>query len=164
MSNVFQHDILATAADLESATRRVRAFLEATPLVEYDRVGTDQPLCMNGGDVRFMNRIESAVAENRRLLTALLAELQHDGAIRLDDLAHLPQGYQSKLFHVIAHILDGFFGIDSRFYDLDENSHWLTDGRRRMLARNPEQCWLVRVRAALNGGTDFAGRSERFRI
>ncbi len=164
MSEEFLHDILATGPDPESAARRVRAFLDATPLVRYHRIDIDPGHCMNGLDARLLPRAEEAAAENRQVLDAMLAELRHEGVREIADLAGLEQGYRSKLFHVIAHILDGFFGIDSRFYDLDESSHWLTPHRRRLLASAPEQCWLIRVRARLEGGTDFAGRQERFPV
>ncbi|HFQ91173.1 MAG TPA: hypothetical protein ENK27_13960 [Desulfobulbus sp.] len=162
MGEEFLHDILATGPDMESAGRRILGFLDATPLVRYHRLEFDREFSMNGRDDRLLPRVGEAVAENRRILDAMLAELRHEGLADLADLARLEQGYQSKLFHVIAHILDGFFGIDSRFYDLDESSHWLTGHRRRLLADMPEQCWLIRIRARLDGGTDFAGRQERF--
>ncbi len=162
MEEEFLHDILATGPDLEGAARRILAFLDATPLVRYQRVAIDRDLSMNGLDGRLLPQAEASAAENRQVLDAMLTELRQEGVRDLADLARVEQGFQSKLFHVIAHILDGFFGIDSRFYDLDENSHWLTGQRRRLLSTSPEQCWLIRIRARLGGETDFAGRKKRF--
>ncbi len=163
MAEEFLHDILATGPDMDGAAGRILAFLDSTPLVHYHRVEIDRNRSMNALDDRLLPRAREAAAENRRILDAMLAELRHEGIEDLASLAALQQGFQSKLLHVIAHILDGFFGIDSRFYDLDESCHWLTAQRRRLLVSMPEQCWLIRIRARLEGGTDFAGRQERFR-
>jgi hypothetical protein len=59
-------------------------------------------------------------------LQGLLAEFADLGYESLTDLASVPQGYESKLLHTITHLLDGFFGLDSFFYNLVEESNWIS--------------------------------------
>ena len=49
----------------------------------------------------------------------------------------------------MAHLLDGFFGIDSQFYNLPEDSHWLGESLRKQIETGPAEFWLVRVAATL---------------
>ncbi len=49
----------------------------------------------------------------------------------------MPQGYKSKMLHVITHFLDGFFGIDTFFYNLEEDSHWVSEELQKKIAEAP---------------------------
>jgi hypothetical protein len=90
------------------------------------------------------------LADNRQVLQKLIGELQAAGINDFNDLSAMPQGFQSKIFHTMAHLLDGFFGIDSRFYNLQEDSHWLSASLRRQIeAGPPEEFWLITVVATL---------------
>jgi len=40
-------------------------------------------------------------------------------------------------------MLDGFIGIDSVFYNLAEDSHWLSAPLRKTIEQHPEHYWLV---------------------
>jgi hypothetical protein len=72
-------------------------------------------------------------------------ELQETGLGRAEDLLTLQQGYPSKLLHILTHMLDGFIGIDSVFYNLIEDSHWLSAPLRSTILHKPEHYWLVPV-------------------
>jgi hypothetical protein len=61
----------------------------------------------------------------------------------IEDLLALKPGYPSKVLHILTHMLDGFIGIDSAFYNLVEDSHWLSEPLRTTILRNPEGYWLV---------------------
>ena len=154
------HDMLVSGSDLATCERHVRLFFAKSQLVHYDSVEIDRQHSVNGTDPRFNDYLQEALAENRRILRGLLAKLQEEGCATLEDVLELHQGFKSKLLHTISHLLDGFFGIDSRLFDIDEISHWLTEGRQRELAQRPESCWLLRVKAQLVYGQGFEKKNE----
>ena len=82
-------------------------------------------------------------------LALFLAELREDGLDSLQDLVSIAEGYQSKTIHTVAHLLDGFFGIDSYFFNLADHSHWLPDHRLECLESAGESYLLVKVRASI---------------
>src|SRR4030043_54062 len=67
----------------------------------------------------------------------------------LKDLQELPQGYKSKILHVITHLLDGFFGIDTYFYNLEEDSHWVSEELKEKIKTNPPIFWLLSLEAQI---------------
>ena len=150
-----EHDLLVTGVDFAACEKRVRRFFATSQLVHYDFIEIDRELTCNGTDSRFTERLEQAVAENRRVLSELLTNLEHEGCRNLPDLLTLPQGFQSKMLHTVSHLLDGFFGIDSKLFDIDEISHWITGNRRNELEAKPDNCWLVKVKAQLVYGEGF---------
>lgn len=150
------HKILAMEPDFEKSAGHVLRFLERTTLVRYDaaRVVADQSC--SGADPRFWPWLEQGLADNRQVLTKLIGELRTAGTREFSDLISLPQGFQSKIFHTMAHLLDGFFGIDSQFYSLPEDSHWLGDNMRRQIEADPEDFWLVTVVGTLKSPAHHA--------
>lgn len=155
-----EHDLLVSGPDLDTCDRHVRLFFAKSQLVHYDSVEVERDHSVNATDPRFSELLEKALAENRHILNELLAKLQEEGCATLEDLLILPQGFKSKLLHTISHLLDGFFGIDSRFFDIDEISHGLTENRRQHLAARPHECWLLRVKAQLVYGQGFEKKSD----
>ncbi|OQX05882.1 MAG: hypothetical protein BWK76_26895 [Desulfobulbaceae bacterium A2] len=159
MSALTVHDFLLDGGDLEGSIRRVRRFLANNLLVRYARVEIVPELCCHAGEPRFHERLNLAQAANRRALDDLCRELRQAGCRSLEDLTTLEQGYRSKLLHTMTHLLDGFFGIDSALYDLDEGCHQLTPSRQRRIAEQPDQCWLIRAQGSTPDGSGF----EHFR-
>ena len=155
-----EHDILVSGPDLETAERHVRLFFEKSQLVHYDFIEIDQAQCKNASEEGFNQLIEEGIEANRKVLAELLAKLNHEGCENLQDILNLPQGFQSKLLHTMSHLLDGFFGIDSKFYDIDEISHWITEGRRKQISETPELCWLLRIKARSVYGQGFEKESD----
>jgi hypothetical protein len=155
-----EHDMLVSGPDLTTCEQHIRLFFAKSQLVHYDSVEIDHQHSVNGTDTRFNKLLQGAIAENRRILGELLGKLQEEGCSTLEDLLALPQGFKSKLLHTISHLLDGFFGIDSRFFDIDEICHWLTEDRRRQLGERPEECWLLRVKAQMVYGQGFEKKSD----
>lgn len=143
------HTILAMEPDFEKSTAHVLRFLDRTPLVQYDAVRVVAAQSCSGADPRFWPCLEQGLADNRQVLRQLTGELRAAGTKEFSDLPAMPQGFQSKIFHTMAHLLDGFFGIDSRFYSLPEDSHWLGASLRRQIEADPEDFWLVTVVATL---------------
>jgi hypothetical protein len=76
----------------------------------------------------------------------MLAHLKEEGVTSLDQLPELEQGYVTKILHTLTHLLDGFIGIDSVFYNLVEDSHRVSAGLSDAIRANPADYWLVPVR------------------
>ena len=143
------HKILTMEPDLARSAAHVLRFLDRTPLVQYDAMRVVAAESCSGADPRFWPSLEQGLAANREVLAKLTGELQAAGTKEFSDLLAMPQGFQSKIFHTMAHLLDGFFGIDSRFYNLPEDSHWLGERLRKQIETGPAEFWLVRVKATL---------------
>ena len=83
------------------------------------------------------------------ILQNLIKELQGEKVTAIEDLNALPQGYKTKLLHIITHFLDGFFGIDTYFYNLVEDSHWVSPEMQAAIAENPSDYWLLPLNARI---------------
>ncbi|OQX12244.1 MAG: hypothetical protein BWK76_17970 [Desulfobulbaceae bacterium A2] len=149
------HVFLLSGAGMDDCIRRVRHFLDHNALVRYAQVEIVRAQCCHAGEPQFHPCLHEALAANRRALDELCRELRQAGCHTLDDLAAMEQGYRSKLLHTMTHLLDGFFGIDSAFYDLDEGAHQITPSRQRRIAEQPEQCWLIQAHGSSPDGPGF---------
>lgn len=143
------HKILTMKPDFEKSAAHVLRFLDHTSLVQYDAVRVVAAHSCSGADARFWPSLELGQRDNRQVLTKLIGELQATGVKEFNDLQAMPQGFPSKIFHTMAHLLDGFFGIDSKFYSLQEDSHWLGDSLRKQIESTPDDFWLITVEAIL---------------
>ena len=155
-----EHYILISGADRKEAEYRVRLFFDKSQLVHYDSIEIDKTQCTNAAGVEFEKLVKQGVEANRKILAKLLAKLNMEGCENLEDILNIPQGFQSKLLHTMSHLLDGFFGIDSRFYDIDEISHWITDNRRKQITQSPETCWVLKIKAQSVYGQGFEKESD----
>jgi len=141
----FEHYFLIQSQDFDSACLKIRKFLDKYELLSYDRLEFDLRHSKNGLDPGFKDLLKEIQARNRKIIKNLLEEIYQEGYTRIEDLAEIPQGYLSKIFHTLAHLLDGFLGIDSCFYNLEEDSHWISPKMEVELSRNPESFWLIKV-------------------
>jgi hypothetical protein len=139
----YRHEILVRGKDLESCKSKVLRFFRDYQLVRYSSVIILEAESVPSSDPDFTARLQTAQIENRRLLHKLVEELRGEGINLLNDLENMPQGYRTKMLHVITHLLDGFFGIDSYFYNLEEDSHWVSDEMKRKIERSPVDYWLL---------------------
>ena len=139
------HKILTMEPDLTKGAAHVLRFLDRTALVHYDAVRVVATESFSGADPRFWPSLEQGLTDNRQTLARLTGELRAAGTKEFGDLLAMPLGFQSKIFHTMAHLLDGFFGIDSQFYSLLEDSHWLGESLRGQIEAEPEYFWLVTV-------------------
>ena len=155
-----EHSILASGSDLATCEHHIRLFFEKSQLVQYDSIEIDHLHSMNATASPFEELIKQSVDSNRQVISDLLSTLNREGCTNLQDILTIPQGFQSKLLHTMSHLLDGFFGIDSQFYDIDENSHWVTDSRRKQITESPETCWLMRIKAQSVYGQGFEKVSD----
>lgn len=143
------HHLLVLAPDVDRAVQTGQRFFARTQLVRYDKVEIDRQAVLPATGPDFWPAVDRVILGNRRVLQGIIDELKKAGIRSLDDLAGLPQGYQSKLAHTATHLLDGFFGIDSIFYNLVEDSHWISSSLGREIRRNPEDYQLLPVKAEL---------------
>jgi hypothetical protein len=162
------HDILMAGSDFSSCRQRVRRFFDRTRLIRYDEVLVMENESVNGAEKNFWARIEAGLGANQKVLGELLANLKEEGFLSLDDLQSLEKGYLSKILHTIAHLQDGFIGIDSRFYNLEEDSHGVSRTLHQKIGATPDSYWVLRVRGRIAApGEDpfdalrtFEGRTE----
>ena len=143
------HTFLARGIDLDAARAHALGFLEKTNLVHYNAIRVIAAESCPATEPKFWGLLDEGEVCNRRATAKMLDELKEAGVGSLDNLLTLGQGYESKVLHTIAHMLDGFFGIDSEFYNLPEDAHWLSESLRDEIKGNPEGFWLVKVVATL---------------
>ena len=145
--NVYRHEILVKGADFGTCRAKVLQFFERYELVRYSQVEVAQDASRSAGDPDFHDRLQKAISKNREILGELIDDLQREGAVTLHDLSALSQGYKTKMLHVITHILDGFFGIDTYFYNLEEDSHWISDTLGKKIRADSSHYWLLTIEA-----------------
>jgi hypothetical protein len=146
------YDILAAGPSLDACREKVTRFFGKTILVKFDTVNLDDRECLAATDERFNGRLAKLLKANQTVLANLIEELKEAGYHRLDDFHDVAQGYTSKLFHTMAHHLDGFIGVDAPFYNLEEDSHGISETLARRITSEPSHFWLIRVKAGSGSG------------
>jgi len=149
------HTLLVNGKDLAACRRRVLHFFATTQLVHYDQINILGELSCPADAPAFQGLLNTALQRNQDRTQKLLAELQANGYSTTFDLLNLPQGFLSKTLHTIAHMKDGFFGIDAAFFDLDNSSCQLSERRQREIQERPEHCWLLTIEASSSDKTNF---------
>lgn len=142
MELLASHTVLAEGDTIESCRKQVLQFFDRTSLVRYDRI-VIADRAPDASEAEFSGELDKAVEQNRRILKRFVDELGTAGFNGREDLLRIEQGYQSKILHIIAHFLDGFVGIDSAFYNLVEDSHWLSREIGSRISENPERFRLL---------------------
>lgn len=142
---ISSHMLLVAGQNYEACRDNVLRFFHNTVLVKYDRVRVNADESASALQHDFMEKLESGMEKNRQRIGQLLAELRQEGFGDLSKWLSMPQGYPSKTVHEIAHLLDGFFGIDSAFYNLIDDSHWVSGQLQQEIGRYPERYWLIRA-------------------
>ncbi len=145
MRLTIKHLFLTPGASLADSQQRVRRFLGRTTLVRYDTVEFLPGRTIRGDEADFNETLANGLASNRATLAELVADLDREGFHSLAELAATPQGYPSKLLHTVAHLADGFFGVDSAFYNLAEDSHQISTALRQAMRQQPTDYWLVEL-------------------
>ncbi len=140
-----EHLFLVPENNWHEASHRVKRFFDHSILVKYASVNFDQHTSISVADHDFWLMLEKGLSKNKEVLTGLLDELAGEGFDSLKNLLSMDQGYQSKLLHTATHLLDGFFGIDSYFFNLAEDSHQVSSKLRNSLQTDPTGFWLVKV-------------------
>lgn len=149
-----EHEMLVSSENAAVCRQQVERFFARTTLVRYTTVTVNMDRVISAQDGGFQERVASGLASNRATLKQLLDDLRNAGVKGIDDLVSIPQGFQSKIVHTIAHLVDGFFGIDSHFFNLIDDSHSVSDACWREIESLPERHWLVPVTGTLVAGID----------
>jgi hypothetical protein len=126
---------------------RIIHFLDNSDLVKYDNIEFDPDQSCSALERQFWQMLESTIEKNRQSILGLIDELQKNGYSKFADLSEMKQGYESKIMHILVHLLDGFIGIDSSFYNIIEDSHQVSDSLRQKIERTPEKYQLIQVSA-----------------
>jgi hypothetical protein len=147
--STYHHEILVRGSDFEACRQRVLDFFKKYQLVSYSQMTVIENHCLPSSHPNFAVRLKEAIQKNRQILQDLIGELQSEGVNTLHDLKDLPQGYKSKMHHVIAHFLDGFFGIDTYFYNLEEDSHWVSREFQQKIQAMPSNHWIISIEAKI---------------
>ena len=137
-----RHVVLVEGDDPDSCRSHVLNFFEQTSLVRYDNIGVGDTI-LSGTDPDSEAELQAGLDRNRLTLGRFIDEPVVTGFESKDDMLDLDQGYPSKILHIIAHFLDGFIGIDSAFYNLIEDSHWLSDEARARIEQQPDRFRLL---------------------
>lgn len=145
------HLLLTSGNNRDDARTRVQHFFTRNFLVKYDRVVIAERT-INAGEADFWRRLKEGVAANRQVVEELLDELGAGGFVKLADLLELRQGYESKLLHAMTHMLDGFFGVDTAFFNLEEDSHGISDRLAATIKARPAGFWLVEAECDSDNG------------
>ena len=141
MELLARHVVLTEGESFEACRTHVMNFFESTSLVRYDNIVLYDQL--SGSAPEFAEALDNGLDKNRQTLKKFIDELGATGFKERSDLMDLSQGYHSKILHIIAHFQDGFIGIDSDFYNLVEDSHWLSDETRVQIDKEADRFKLL---------------------
>ncbi len=145
MQRIAQHKILVAGKSYEHCCQQVQKFFDLTSLVIYDCIQVIDDKCRSGLDADFYTDIAAAQQKNKTTVSSLIEELRQTGVQNITDLKTLEHGYPSKVLHVLSHLLDGFIGIDSFFYNLPADSHWLRDDEMNAIRDAAADFWLIHI-------------------
>jgi len=145
----YHHEILVKGSDFESCKQRVLHFFEKYQLVRYSQITILENYSLPASSPDFGDRLMRAVLKNRQIVHNLVKELQNEGVVTLYDVGEILQGYKSKMLHVITHFVDGFFGIDTFFYNLEDDTHWVTEEFQKKLYAAPSHYWILTIKAKI---------------
>jgi len=138
---------LVEAADYDQGCKRVRHFLDKTALLKYDSIEFSPEYSWIGSQPQFWQTLETGIAANRASVKELVSELKESGFHQLEDLERMKQGYESKILHILVHLLDGFIGIDTSFYNLIEDSHQISLSLSDKIKQDPHKYILLQISA-----------------
>ncbi len=150
------HKILVKADEFSRAEDCVSEFFSKTTLINYDSLTISQDDSLQGSQGIFWYEMESSINTNRKDMDDFVSELKQAGVVELSKIHELEDPYLRKLFHIIAHFVDGLIGIDSTFYNINEGSHWLSDSEKQNIQKNPEQYWLLHVTGSFTSREDVS--------
>jgi hypothetical protein len=145
----YHHEILVNGPGFEPCKKKVLLFFEKYQLVRYSVITINGSMSVSASNPAFQGKLREVILANRTILDDLIRELREEGVETLDDLNTIPKGYKTKLLHIITHFVDGFFGIDTYFYNLIEDSHWVSDEMWDKTRSTPSDFWLLSLDARI---------------
>ena len=145
MQLIASHLVLVSAPSINKGCAQVNDFFLNSLLVRYDKIDIRTEKCLGGSDKKFNGVLKKSIAANRKILRNFIEEFKKTGFQTAEDLACVKHGYPSKMLHIITHFLDGFIGIDSVFYNLIEDNHWVSEKTFRSIEAVPGNFWLIHL-------------------
>lgn len=145
MQPLSSHNVLVSAPDYQNGRKQVETFFANTLLVRYDKIDVNAEKSHCATDNGFIDALENCLIANNDTLEKFINEFAKTGFKSIRDLKSVEHGYPSKLLHIITHFLDGFIGIDTVFYNLIDDSHWLPENTRQAIRENPDHYWLIHL-------------------
>ncbi len=145
MQLISNHLVLVAAPFIENGCSQVQDFFNKSLLLHYDRIDIQKEKCLQGNGKDFQRALQNSVEANRKTLNKFISEFEKTGFQSVSDLIEVKYGYPSKLLHIITHFLDGFIGIDTVFYNLIEDSHWVSEETRKTMNASPDTFWLIHL-------------------
>lgn len=142
---ISSHLVLVSAPSIEKGCTQVQDFFLNSLLVRYDKIDIRVEKCHGGRDKEFCVTLKHSIETNKKTLSNFIEEFKKTGFQNADDLITVEHGYPSKMLHIITHFLDGFIGIDSTFYNLIEDSHWVSEETTREIEATPQKFWLIHL-------------------
>ena len=124
---------------------KIMHFLNKTILIKYDNVEFTRDRSCSASDQEFWTMVDDGLKKNRQSMIGLIDELRESGYSQLTELVEMRQGYESKTLHILVHLLDGFIGVDTSFYNLVEDSHQISDTLHRKIEQTPDSYQLLQV-------------------
>ena len=150
------HKILVKGENDKEACELVERFFQRTTLINYDNLEIINEKIINGADPLFFPALDQGVEENLQLMRESIQTLEKGGCHSLADVLSLTNPYLCKVFHITAHLVDGFIDIDSKFYNIIEDSHRVSDYLRREILTAPYSYWLLGVRGYFGARHDVS--------
>lgn len=151
MKRISQHTMLVHGDTFEHCMDQINRFFKLTTLVVYDKIEVNKEFSISSHDENFWFHLEKAEQKNRSILNDLIEDLQTNGVNSLEDIGTIEQGFVSKIFHILSHFVDGFIGVDSFFYNLLDDSHWLPDKTKVTIKEVPDGYWLIHLECYATG-------------
>ena len=159
------HILLVRGSNFDNCCERVDRFFSRNFLVKYDTVKIVTEKSYSGEDSAFWPSLREGIDCNRQKVSELIKELQEAGFYNLNDLTSIPQGYETKILHTITHLADGFFGIDTCFYNLEEDSHGLSEHLTELIRERPADFQLITVVCFSAGGeSNLLDKIRKFEV
>jgi hypothetical protein len=146
MEHPVSHYFLVHSQSAALCRQHVERYLTGNPLITYTDFLIREEEVLRGSEDLFLQTLEQGLAANIAFARRMVDHLREEGVDRLDQLLTLEQGYATKVLHTLAHILDGFIGVDSVFYNLVEDSHRVSPALAAAIGARPAEYWLVPVR------------------
>lgn len=159
------HILLVRGDSFENCRKRVEIFFAKNFLVKYETVKIVPEKSYSAENPVFWKELRKGINCNRQKVVELVKELRVAGFNDLTSLAAIPQGYETKILHTITHLVDGFFGIDTCFYNLEEDSHGLSEKQEEQIKEKPAEFQLITVVCfSGSGDSDLLDKIRKFEV
>ncbi|MBM9515052.1 hypothetical protein [Desulfogranum marinum] len=143
------HLFLVEAESAQEGAERVAHYLTGNQLITYSDLVIRPDEIIGSKEGRFWPMLEKGIAKNMDFALSLVESLKDEGIETIEDLVHMEEGYLTKLLHTLTHLLDGFIGVDSVFYNLVEDSHRISRTLKKSVDAQHEKYWLIPVRTGM---------------